>query len=468
MGSGKAKLGGLVLAAAVSAVPTAATRAQGLIPSLPSVPSGLGGLGGLGGLPSIPGAGVPAVPGVAVPGAAGVPGVPVAAAPRTLWSFLGLSKANLAVCRSQICASQMGSMLNNVMTPISGMTGGLLPNFCPTVPTAADADALAAAYGPTSPQAVAAKIQQDEAEAAARRAAVRYLSTVSCHYWPEAEAALIVALRDDRNECVRYEAALALLNGCCCTEKTIEALNIVVSGSEKDGKPSELSDRVKAASFGALQRCLLCYQPPAAAEVPHERPEPVPLERPGPIPLERPADPADGLPPALPVAPAAAAPGRRTAGRLAPAFRRVAYYYTTLPGRPPAQVVAEAEATVARLGGRPPASRTLRTGERTLYHALAKAADPPPAPPSPTAAAPDPAGAALAALTPPPRPARPPAPATDDPGVGLARAPRPAAAPAPSPPTTTTGRRPAARSPATGRRSLRDIFLDSLSPPRGG
>ena len=164
-------------------------------------------------------------------------------------------------------------MLNGLLGPGSAMTGGLVPMFCPAVPTDGQLAAAIAAGGPTGAEAVAAKIKQDEADAKARRAAIRYLSTASCHYWPEAEAAIIGGLRDDRNECVRYEAALALLNGCCCTAKTIEALNIVVSGSEKDGKPSELSERVKQVSLAALQGCLLRYHPPA---------QPIPLERPEP------------------------------------------------------------------------------------------------------------------------------------------------------------------------------------------
>ena len=70
----------------------------------------------------------------------------------------------------------------------------------------------------------AAKIKQEEMAAHARCDAVKYLATVDCHWYPEAEAALICALRTDRSECVRYEAAVALNNGCCCTKKTVEAL----------------------------------------------------------------------------------------------------------------------------------------------------------------------------------------------------------------------------------------------------
>src|SRR5207237_2362732 len=109
-----------------------------------------------------------------------------------------------------------------------------------------------------SPAGAAAKIKADEAAAKARREAVRYLGTVDCHYWPEAQDALINALRADRNECVRLEAAWVLGRGCCCTKKTIVALSITVAGSDRDGNPYEDSDRVKAAAAAALAHCLGC------------------------------------------------------------------------------------------------------------------------------------------------------------------------------------------------------------------
>lgn len=101
-------------------------------------------------------------------------------------------------------------------------------------------------------ESAAVKIKADEAGAPARRAAIRYLASVRCHYFPEAEAALIAALRADRNEMVRIEAANALAGGCCCTPKTLEALVLAANGSERDGNPAETSDRVKAIASVAL------------------------------------------------------------------------------------------------------------------------------------------------------------------------------------------------------------------------
>jgi hypothetical protein len=98
----------------------------------------------------------------------------------------------------------------------------------------------------------AALVRKDEAAAAARRAAVRYLGTVDCNWWPEAEEALRNALLKDRNECVRLEAAIALQKGCCCNVRIVKALADCVSST---GIPPENSERVKMAAMVALSRC---------------------------------------------------------------------------------------------------------------------------------------------------------------------------------------------------------------------
>jgi hypothetical protein len=124
----------------------------------------------------------------------------------------------------------------------------------PAIPTLEDIAKMTP--GTISPaQSTAAKIKAEEDSAAARRAAVRYLGAVDYHYYPEAERALIAALRADRNEWVRMEAAIALGNGSCATRRTAEALNLVLIGSDQDGNPAETSARVKAAALTALQQC---------------------------------------------------------------------------------------------------------------------------------------------------------------------------------------------------------------------
>jgi hypothetical protein len=222
--------------------------------------------------PAGAGAGGAATGGAVSTGTAAVP----AAAPAsggTIWNFFGINKAGLKECKIKFCKSNIGMLLGNTMKPMSAMSGGLLPQCCPKV---LNEDALnkAAKEGPEAAkgdaQAAAAKIAKDEAEAKERRAAVRYLGTVDCHYWGTvAEPALQAALRSDRNECVRWEAAMALGNGCCCTKKTIASLTLSVYGVDKegltvagtfaDGNPVETSERVKGAALAALQHCLSCY-----------------------------------------------------------------------------------------------------------------------------------------------------------------------------------------------------------------
>jgi len=101
----------------------------------------------------------------------------------------------------------------------------------------------------------AAKVALDEEQAPARQAAVKLLGTLDVRWWPEVEADLIAALRTDRNESVRLEAALVLAQGHCCTKKTRAALQIAADGSDKDGNPAETSARVQKAAREALKVC---------------------------------------------------------------------------------------------------------------------------------------------------------------------------------------------------------------------
>jgi len=213
------------------------------------------------------------------------------------------------------------------------LSGGLIPPFCPLTPSAAQ-------LADPGAEGAAAAIMLDEAGAKARRAAVRYLGTVDCHYWPEAEDALVAALRGDRNECVRWEAALALGRGCCCTKKTIEALTIVVSCSDRDGAPKETSHRVHAAAAAALDHCLECYASVATAPA-------------GEKPIERTTPPVETIPPPTPQ-PSAAKPinpgEAKTAAGLTPVTpppvvvkRPVGpAYYAHVAKAPLAAVLAEA------------------------------------------------------------------------------------------------------------------------------
>ena len=162
----------------------------------------------------------------------------------------------------------MFQMFGQMLAPMNAMTGGLIGGKC-SGPSAA-----ALAQPATSAEGAAARIQQEEAGATARRAAIRYLATANCQYYPEAEAALIVSLRSDPVECVRIEAARAFVSGCCCTKKTIAALTLAVNGGTKDGFPSERSECVEALAYLALKKCLATYKDVQAPVPPEQAPTP--------------------------------------------------------------------------------------------------------------------------------------------------------------------------------------------------
>jgi hypothetical protein len=192
---------------------------------------------------------------------------------------------------------------------------------------------------------MAARVKADEADAKARRAAVRYLGTVDCHVWPEVKAALVNALRADKNECVRYEAALALGRGCCCAKETLEALSRTVSGSETDGNPSETSERVKAAAADALENCLSKLTPPPLAP-----PEPA-----GP-PRERATPPRE----------------RSTSAKAEQTLMPV--YYRQLESVPIGQIADQARAVLAqRKQKRAAPSNTVPIDDHSLYGVLVSA-----------------------------------------------------------------------------------------------
>jgi hypothetical protein len=183
----------------------------------------------------------------------------------TIWSKLGISKAQLEHNRRMHCRTPYGQLMSRIRAPLTAISGGLIPPFCPLTPSLAELQ---------DPGVIgaAAKVKQDRAGAAQRIEAIKVLSGVDCSFWPEAEETLIGALRTDRNECVRYEAALALGSGCCCTCKVIVALSHTVSCSDKDGGFMEKSARVRAAAASALERCLAMN---AGPELPAVAPPPV-------------------------------------------------------------------------------------------------------------------------------------------------------------------------------------------------
>jgi len=297
------------------------------------------------------------------PSVGGVAPAPVAGAPRTLWEFLGVSKAQRQACKEYICKTQMGQLMNNSLKPLGAITGGMFGPCCPPF-NAEDLNKPA-----DSAEGAAARIKQDEAAAKARRAAVRYLGTVDCHFWPEAQDALVGALRTDRNECVRWEAAMVLGSGCCCTKATIKALAITVSGSEEDGNPGETSERVKCAANYSLHHCLSS----CAAVV-----QPLPIEEgipdkltPEPAPPPRPEKPPEGPGSALDYRP----------NEYYKNVRKLSMHAVVEDAR---RVAARADETPARVAPQPPQPRV----ERTIFGIAKTALTEPAEKPQPSAALP--------------------------------------------------------------------------------
>ncbi len=165
--------------------------------------------------------------------------------------------------RRKLCVTPAGALINNMTKPLSALTGGIIPPFCPVLPSPKDLAKPGVA-------GAAAEGKKDAAEAKARQMDVRYLGTLDCRYYPNASKGLSDALRTDPSECVRFEAALALSRGCCCNKITLAALEASVSGMELDGNPAERSVRVRCTAAIALEKCLACYVAPA--------PEPEPVD----------------------------------------------------------------------------------------------------------------------------------------------------------------------------------------------
>jgi hypothetical protein len=271
-------------------------------------------------------------------GAAG-PAAGAAGAASGFTGLMGRICQNLEACKTKICASPCGKLLGQAMTPLKCVTGGAFGSCCPTTPTAAQ-QSQPGALG------AAAQIQADTAATKERVAAVEYLGTVDCHYWPEAEKGLIEALRADRNECVRFAAARVMGSGCCCTNKTIAALILTASAGDSDGNPAENSLRVRAAAAEALSRCAMVPTEPTKPQPP-ERPEPIRPELPSPISLER----------------------------IDPAVRRSEYYYEAVERTPRAVLAEQARRAVAQASSALKRSGMPPLGSQSLFDIASNARD---------------------------------------------------------------------------------------------
>ncbi|QEH33045.1 hypothetical protein OJF2_15410 [Aquisphaera giovannonii] len=309
-------------------------------------------------IPGVPGVGAGAVPSaVSTLGGAAVTPAAATAAPRSLWGFLGLTPQNFQACKDKLCSCQIGQMLNSLLTgPVGAVSGGFISHLCPVAPSQDAINQLAAKPNGAA-QAAAAKIQASEADAKARVAAVEYLGTVDCSRFPEAKVGLLDALSLDPNECVRYAAARALGNGCCCDQDVIEKLRLCVAGEKGKGIPAETSPRVRAAAFAALQGCLT--RVPEEIEAPAEPPR-------------RQVSPEGVLPQPLPddrkrVRPEGAAANTSdpsaVVASVRPAPRAKSFE----------QTVVEARRTLVEASQHPVPQNNLAPGHKSVFGALAKA-----------------------------------------------------------------------------------------------
>ncbi len=410
---------------ALVAVPALATAAAAQGPTAPAAPFGAPPAPIVSPVPAVFSPLTPASPLTAplpaAPDPLGIAPYPPPPGPTTtLWSFLGLSPAQREYRQRAMARTPLGQLRSRIQNPLSKLTGGLIPPFPPQTPTLAELQA-------PGPVGAAAKVKLDRMGAKDRIDAVHYLGSVDCTYWPEAEDGLVAALRVDRNEWVRLEAAKTLGKGCCCTKKTITALTMAATCSSADGNPAEKSPRVVAAAQQSLEHCLreVC-QAPAVMEAPPPTPvpekeqprelpktgtEPAAWSKPGPAGEEKPAAP-----------PAARPVGKEYYDRVArlPWSQVVAYAANGLANAPPVPV----EAAGLDLEGSGVYAAAPRRADRPANLLdLLLGGDEPPAPPPPT---------------PQPRPVQPaqqqvpqqPTPPQPRPAVAV-RTPQPAPQPAP-------------------------------------
>lgn len=162
-------------------------------------------------------------------------------------SFVSHIKTSHQSHKAKLKASPLGKLCAEIKKPLSKLTGGIIP---------AESHPNPVELAAPGPQGAAAKIKKDQLEAPQRLSAVKALATVDCHWYPEAQTALVNALRTDRDECVRYEAALVLSQANCCNRMIVQALKTCVEGSQVDGNPGERSMRVRNQAAFALERCL--------------------------------------------------------------------------------------------------------------------------------------------------------------------------------------------------------------------
>ncbi len=132
-----------------------------------------------------------------------------------------------------------------------------------------------------SANGLAAKIEARQVDAKNRAKAAKFLGTVDCVAYPEAQEQLMKLLQEDPSEKVRLAAAKALkeqfhrghdphpgkkklrrfdtCRGCCPKPDVLNALSERAYGSDDEGCPLEPSPRVREAIAEALNECCECW-----------------------------------------------------------------------------------------------------------------------------------------------------------------------------------------------------------------
>src|SRR6266545_3612890 len=163
------------------------------------------------GAPPLPGGPVPPTAAATTPTAAAGAAAAGGGGAKNIWGFFMKTPEQKAQCKAHFCSSRIGMFINNLLVPAGAATGGLLGPICPPPgiggPGGGGVNPDDLKKSASSPEGAAARIKAEEAQAKAKVAAIEFLATVDCRYYPEAEAGLLAGLRAEKNECVRIAAA---------------------------------------------------------------------------------------------------------------------------------------------------------------------------------------------------------------------------------------------------------------------
>ena len=107
-----------------------------------------------------------------------------------------------------------------------------------------------------SAKGLAAKIRAMELDVCNRVQAIRYLGTLDCIAFPEAQEQLIEAMLNDKFELVRYEAALALTDMLCVDEDEREKRHAIYCDPDPRGKGKRDKCKACAPKHPCLTACL--------------------------------------------------------------------------------------------------------------------------------------------------------------------------------------------------------------------